>query len=625
MAPPSVLIALGDAIMSAKDAPGDEAALERVRKACTETSLAEEKHTTGQHRGMHGLALSIRAASEQQNKEWGYALVDTVMTCGVKYADARLEAGKTALMLAANVGRDDICDLLLDARASVASADKDGVTPLHAACFRLHGDARAAEAHKVLKMLLMRGGKMIVNTPSKIGPPPLVVVTAQKHCSTSATVKLCELLVRHGAAASVRCAPGWASAYDAALEVHGKDSDVAKLLREKIDAVDDAAATARAEQSEAIHEYFRLNREYLAPIIQAGDKELAAMQAKLRRATSSSDGPNSDDREEAMRELAILAESQTSALVDALARFAGYPDKTGLEDAACDAGSCCGLERLWRTVSAITPRVVLSSWASADELSTDEIGEIEVLSGRAQQSNRPGDASNAAPPPLVVRPPDPGVECFVAGRGIAEAFQRGIVAPMQHAFAFAIPCEAALQALEAHAPLCEVGAGSGYWGACLHARGVDCKLYDLRPPQEGRNAFFSVASAGDVHVEHGDGATVAAAHPERTLLLIWPYSRAVEGAEAQGDGGDGVEPWDAAALKAYTGDVVAHVGALTLDSTSCTRTTSDAFATALSEAFVLEQTVALPQWPHANDALTIWRRRAETGEARKEELPVPVD
>ncbi|QXC60600.1 hypothetical protein KSP35_20110 [Aquihabitans sp. G128] len=66
----------------------------------------------------------------------------------------------------------------------------------------------------------------------------------------------------------------------------------------------------------------------------------------------------------------------------------------------------------------------------------------------------------------------------------------------------------------------EIGAGTGYWAAMLAANGVDVLAYDIAPAPsadnhlfEGRDAWFPVAV--------GDEA-MAASHPDRTLLLVWP-------------------------------------------------------------------------------------------------------
>src|SRR4029077_10403600 len=57
-------------------------------------------------------------------------------------------------------------------------------------------------------------------------------------------------------------------------------------------------------------------------------------------------------------------------------------------------------------------------------------------------------------------------------------------------FSWGVPNEAALQVLEAHAPLVECGAGMGYWSALLRARGVDVVAYGAPPPgRSSKNAY----------------------------------------------------------------------------------------------------------------------------------------
>ena len=175
MSPPSKVLALGEAIMAAAEATGDMSAIQRVKDACAEAS-AEEKHETGKYKGMHGLALAIRAAVETKNgktcdKEWGYELLDTVLVHGLCRADARLQGHKTAMMLSAHFGRDDLCDLLLDAKADPCAKDTEGVTPVHTACMNIGGANTPERAHKSLKLLLMRGGKKVSDTVSDTAAP----------------------------------------------------------------------------------------------------------------------------------------------------------------------------------------------------------------------------------------------------------------------------------------------------------------------------------------------------------------------------------------------------------------------------------------------------------------------
>mmetsp|Transcript_2756 Transcript_2756/g.7002 ORF Transcript_2756/g.7002 Transcript_2756/m.7002 type:complete len:101 (-) Transcript_2756:160-462(-) len=88
------------------------------------------------------------------------------------------------------------------------------------------------------------------------------------------------------------------------------------------------------------------------------------------------------------------------------------------------------------------------------------------------------------------------------------------------------------------------------------------------------------------------------------------------------------DPWDAAALRNYAGSTVCVVGSLVpaifehggngdADGSEAswpraggpTVDTSVTLAYTLREGFECVQKVALPNWPHCSDALTVWKRR----------------
>ena len=115
--------------------------------------------TLDEHR-MHALALSIHVEGMQPTLSG--KLLSFLLEGGTP-VDARHEAGKTALMLAANNGRLDLCTLLLDAGAQVDSVDSAGFTPLICACVDLPLVAEKKEAGlqcdpaAVVSLLLERG------------------------------------------------------------------------------------------------------------------------------------------------------------------------------------------------------------------------------------------------------------------------------------------------------------------------------------------------------------------------------------------------------------------------------------------------------------------------------------
>ena len=145
-------------------------------------------------------------------------------------------------------------------------------------------------------------------------------------------------------------------------------------------------------------------------------------------------------------------------------------------------------------------------------------------------------------------------------------------------FAWAIPAEPALQALARYAPLVECGAGSGYWAALLRARGVDVLAFDIRPPKK---AWTEVSRADSVAAARRQG--------DRTLVLCWP-------------------PYDDdgasfAALRAYRGDVLIHIGERDEGATGTVR-----FHRELALNWTLAEEVALPNWPRIRDTLMVYRR-----------------
>ena len=254
---------------------------------------------------------------------------------------------------------------------------------------------------------------------------------------------------------------------------------------------------------------------------------------------------------------------------------------------------------------------------------------LEAAAAQVPSENRGGSAS-----PLVVAT-EHGVRVPPARLGsAAEA--------LRHAFAFAVPCAAALDAVAAlRVGVVEVGCGTAYWACLLRERGVDVVAYDARPPArpsaergDGENAFFGAAFADDV--ERG-GPEVLRSHADRALFLCWPVrpEEAARGDEARD------EPWDAACLDHWHGDTLIHVGEWTEKRKSASGdgarvsgdvsgnvsgdapfprgtslvdhpaglTTSRQFQDAVEAGFELQKVVRLPNWPDARDDLTVWVRK----------------
>ena len=200
-----------------------------------------------------------------------------------------------------------------------------------------------------------------------------------------------------------------------------------------------------------------------------------------------------------------------------------------------------------------------------------------------------------------------------------------IFEPLQHAIGYATPSDEALATLAEHAPLVEVGAGTGYWSAVLQQRGVDIVAFDSEPPSaDMSNHFFYDFSF--TNVEKASGAALFIERPElatRTLVLVWPNNPDhVDNPEVVGtQDRDAAFPiWDAACLEAYMaagGTKVIYVGEresqIRLVKTAPRDsgiTGSRRFQAMLERHFVLVRKVDILHSFTTVDDLTLWVRKA---------------
>jgi hypothetical protein len=165
-----------------------------------------------------------------------------------------------------------------------------------------------------------------------------------------------------------------------------------------------------------------------------------------------------------------------------------------------------------------------------------------------------------------------------------------------HLYAYATPTKEALDVMAKHAPIVEVGAGTGYWSSLLQRADVDVVAFDKAPPSadgtEG-NAyhghvppFCSVGRGGPEVLSQEDMAA-------RSLFLCYP------------------PPGDAMAVRSvqlFQGDVILHVGEWQGD------TGDQRFESELQRRFVLEQEISLPNWGNSAYGLTVWRRKTTDAE-----------
>lgn len=152
-------------------------------------------------------------------------------------------------------------------------------------------------------------------------------------------------------------------------------------------------------------------------------------------------------------------------------------------------------------------------------------------------------------------------------------------------YCFAVPTDEALDLIASYGPVVEIGAGTGYWAELLRQRGCDVAAYDIMG--ESHAKWFPHGLVG--HVDVGD-ASMAGEHPDRTLLLVWPYMDAMA--------------FDAATAYAHSGGKrLVYVGE---GHGGCTAT--DEFFDLLREEWTEVAEVSIPQWTGIHDYMTVYER-----------------
>lgn len=500
----------------------------------------------------------------------------TVMLEGGTPPDVRDEYGATPLMKAANKGRADLCAVLLDAGASVSATDHRSFQPLHCACAGIEDMlGREREYEAVFALLLERGASP--NQENAEWMAPLMYCGQRLGGELANATRIAEMLLAAGADMTTRyhCQPllGY-SAVDFAL-MHGSQTPFMALLRQA--AADRGAETlAWLAEAEKIGEWISFHDARIGPAHQAGTDAMLA--AGVPYGTVH-DGASKDP---AVGAASILQEvGKAEAIVG---------DYGGLSpDDMFDVVDNPLLKAYAGLLPAI-PTVMVKRWGSRDDLTDRERGEIRRLWCPDEHSEF-----------LTIGPSTNQLQPFFVARKLHQDWLQHIQSPLQHTYACAIPTEAAIDAIAAlRTPTMELGAGTGYWGALLRMKGVECVLYDRAPPTaQGNNPYFGRQYTD---VLEGDESK-AALHPGHALMLVWPYSDE-EAASSMADS----DPWDVRALAQYAGSTVVHVGEMDELAHNCT--TSKSFKQLLTSAFAQVKSIALPSWPHCKDELTIWKRRS---------------
>ena len=155
----------------------------------------------------------------------------------------------------------------------------------------------------------------------------------------------------------------------------------------------------------------------------------------------------------------------------------------------------------------------------------------------------------------------------------------------QQRFAFAIPSEPAVKFIASYSPICEVGAGNGYWAYMLNQVGCDIIAYDTHPVPTKDNHFFPdwVKPWHTVHKCDDDFVPPS----NRALFMCWP-------------------PYDDSmaidTLKRYEGDTLIYIGE---DEGGCTAT--DEFYIEL-DTWNKTYELNIPQFFGLHDYISIYER-----------------
>ena len=191
-------------------------------------------------------------------------------------------------------------------------------------------------------------------------------------------------------------------------------------------------------------------------------------------------------------------------------------------------------------------------------------------------------------------------------------FHQDVVSPVSLAFAFALPCAAALRAISFHAPagVIEPGAGNGLWTALMRTflpavHASDCAA----PPWSWDESLLCAI----------DGAISGTQREARALFLCWPPLELEAQAPEATLTAERPNTMALEALRAYRGDTLLYIGEwqgrtgvvsmLSHRTAECGQTAGAAFQARVQRDWDLVDSVPLPRWPGFADGLFVFRRR----------------
>lgn len=156
-------------------------------------------------------------------------------------------------------------------------------------------------------------------------------------------------------------------------------------------------------------------------------------------------------------------------------------------------------------------------------------------------------------------------------------------------YSYGIPNERALACIAKYSPICEVGAGSGYWASLLSKKGVDIIAYDTVLALEGNNHFYDDKLKPFFDVKECDSTSLFIPPTDRALFLCWP-------------------PYDDLMaynyLEKYQGDTIIYVGE---GYYGCTA--EETFHESLYNNWEQIEMVNIPRIVTLNDDLRVYRKK----------------
>ena len=527
---------------------------------------------------------------------------------------------KTALhYAAANQAGPEVVELLLSKGANVHLRDQEGWTPLLCCCMNDVTDKGLTDRVACLQALLDAGAD--VNSQTLAGGGAMM--TAVTH--DDLPMALIETLLAAGADGNL-CTKMGESPVSYLQSLLGKDkhaarhADISCLLEQLV-----AVSGVKGQLDVQMGKFLNLINRVLVPAFNEGidNQDLQRRKEEHQKNgghAAAMDRVWNETMTDADRHVLRDRQAQERRVLAALLEYFGM-DATLLSGRPPLASDGNWLAELHRRIVAMAPPPCCVLYRD-HEPTDDEIALFARGDGNAVEKARVKTDDVLTYDQAKLRQ---AVMVTYRNRGRVPTLLTGntsqlIVDPLQHTVGFAVPSEEALLELAKHAPLAEVGAGTGYWSSQLQQRGVDMVAYDSRPPSsELTNPFFYDVSFG--HVLKGDGATLFVEKPElaiRTLVLIWPNNPDSEDHPEFADN-HRETVWDADCLTTYmaaggrkviyVGERMSQIEVVPGAPPDSGITGSRRFQNLLEQHFTLEKEMSIPQWFLSADDLTVWIRK----------------